>query len=450
MDWGNQTGTARWNHIFNSRIFSNTIIVYSKYDYSYILKDDARHFKWSSNLQEVDLKSDFDYFVNPSNHLKFGISVENHKYFPGKIEPRDSASLTKPFELDKQKSLESALYISNEQKINDKISLSYGLRYSMFFLLGESTVYSYSPELAIIDSTHYGNNELIKFYNGLEPRLDLRYLIDNNNSVKVSYTYVKQYQHLLSNSSIGLPTDVWLPVNKYIKPQYSNQYSVGYYKSFSDNKYEVSTEFYFRRIGNLIDYKDNADLFLNPHVEIQVLRGKGQSYGAEFYIEKKYGKITGWISYTLSKTTKQINGINNNNSYPATYDKRHNLSVVLIYKLSNAWDIGSTFKFTSGGYITIPEGSFLYYGASFNYYTTRNGYKLPPYDRLDISFTYNNPKKQLSSRKPEWNFGVYNLYGRKNIFSLFIRQDDYALDTSKAYKMYLYGITPYLSYNFRF
>ena len=450
MDWGNQTGTARWNHVFNSRIFSNTMIVYSKYDYSYILKDDARHFKWSSNLQEVDLKSDFDYFMNPSNHLKFGISIENHKYFPGKIEPRDSTSLTKPFELDRQKSLESALYISNEQKINDKISLSYGLRYSMFFLLGESTVYSYSPELAIIDSTHYGNNELIKYYNGLEPRFDLRYLIDDNSSVKISYTYVRQYQHLLSNSSVGLPTDVWLPVNKYIKPQYSNQYSVGYYKSFSENKYEISTEFYFRSIGNIIDYKDNADLFLNPHVEIQVLKGKGQSYGAEFFIEKKFGKITGWISYTLSKTTKQINGINNNNPYPATYDKRHNLSVVLIYKLSNAWDVGSTFKFTSGGYITIPEGSFQYYGASFNYYTSRNGYKLPPYHRLDVSFTYKNPRKQLRNRKPEWNFGIYNLYGRKNIFSLFIRQDDYALDISRAYKMYLYGITPYLSYNFRF
>jgi len=450
MDWGNQTATVRWNHIFNSRLFSNTMFVFSRYDYSYILKEDIRHFKWSSNLHEIDLKSDFDFFLNPSNHLKFGISLENHTYYPGKIEPRDSTSLTKPFELDRQKSLENALYISNEQKINDKISLSYGLRYSMFFLLGESTVYSYSPELAIIDSTLYGNNELVKFYCGLEPRFDLRYLIDNNNSIKISYTYVKQYQHLLSNSSAGLPTDIWLPVNKYIKPQYSNQYSVGYYKSFSENKYEFSTELYFRRIENLIDYKDNADLFLNPHVETQVLNGNGQSYGAEFYIEKKYGKITGWVSYTLSKTTKQIIGINNNTSYPATYDKRHNLSVVLIYKLSKAWDIGSTFKFTSGGFITVPEGSFLYYGASFNYYTTRNGYKLPPYHRMDISFTYKNPKKQLRSWKPEWNFGIYNLYGRKNIFSLFIRQDDYALATSRAYKMYLYGITPYLTYNFKF
>jgi hypothetical protein len=450
MDWGNQTGTTRWNHIFSSKLFSNTMIVYSKYDYSYILKDDARHFKWSANLQEVDIKSDFDFFINPSNHLKFGVSIEKHKYFPGKIEPRDSASLTKSFELDSQKSLEGSLYFSNEQKINDKISVSYGMRYSTFFLLGESMVYSYSKDFLIIDSIHYKNGELVKFYNGLEPRLDLRYLINNKNSIKISYTYVKQYQHLISNSSVGLPTDVWLPANKYIEPQYSNQYSIGFYKLFMDNKYECYTELYYRRIGNIIDYKDNADLFLNSHLETQILKGKGLSYGAEFFIEKKNGKLTGWISYTLSKTTKQINGVNNNESYPATYDKRHNISLVLIYKLSPAWDIGSTFKFTSGGHITIPEGSFQYYGAAFNYYTSRNGYKIPPYHRLDLSFTYKNPRKQNNNWKPEWNFGIYNLYGRKNIFSLFVRQTDYDFDTSKAYKMYLYGITPYLTFNFRF
>lgn len=450
MDWGNLTTTARWNHVFDSRLFSNTMVVYSSYNYSYILKDDARHFKWSSNLQEMDIKSDFDYFINPSNHFKFGISLEKHKYFPGKIEPRDSTSLTKPFELDDQKSLESSLYISNEQKISDKISLSYGLRYSMFFLLGESMVYSYSDDMSVIDSTHYRNGELIQFYNGLEPRVDLRYLINTNNSIKASYTYVTQYQHLLSNSSVGLPTDVWLPVNKLIKPQYSNQVSVGYYKSSANKKYEFNTELYFRRLGNIIDYRDNADLFLNSHLETQILKGKGQSYGAEFYLEKKTGKLTGWISYTLSRTIKKINGINNNESYPATYDKRHNLSVVLLYKLSPAWDLGSTFKFTSGGYITIPEGSFYYYGSSFNYYTSRNGYKLPPYHRLDVSFTYKNLKKQHNNWKPEWNFGIYNLYDHKNIFSLFIKMVDVDFSTSKAYKTYLYGITPYITYNFRF
>jgi hypothetical protein len=223
-----------------------------------------------------------------------------------------------------------------------------------------------------------------------------------------------------------------------------------YYKSFSEKKYEFNVELYYRRIGNIIDYKDNADLFLNPHIETQILKGKGQSYGAEFYLEKKSGKLMGWISYTLSRTTKQIKGINNGEPYPATYDKRHNLSVVLLYQLSKAWSMGSTFKFTSGGYTTVPEGTFLYYGAAFNYYTTRNGYKLPPYHRLDVSFTYKNPKKQLKPWKPEWNFGIYNIYDHKNVFSLFIKMVDGPLNASEAYKMYLYGITPYLTYNFRF
>lgn len=450
MDWGNVTGTVRWNHIFNSRLFSNTMLIFSKYDYSYILKDDARHFRWSSMLQEIDVKSDYDYFINNSNHLKFGISVEKHKYYPGQIEPRDSSSLTKYFSLDSQQSIESSAYISNEQKIGDKISLSYGLRYSTFFLLGENTVYTYSPGMEVVDSVHYGKGELIRFYNGLEPRFELRYLLNNKNSIKFSYTYVNQYQHLISNSSVGLPTDIWLPSNNIILPQFSNQFSVGFYKATTESSFNFSTELYYRRLGNIIDYKDNADLFLNSQIETQIIKGKGFSYGVEYLLEKKTGKLTGWISYTLSRTMKQIDGINNSDPYPATYDKRHNLSVVLLYKLSKAWDFGSTFKFTSGGYITVPEGSFQYYGASFNYYTNRNGYKLPPYHRLDISFSYKNPKKQLRFWKPEWNFGIYNLYDHKNIFSLFIKMAEYDMDTSRAYKMYLYGITPYFSYNFKF
>ena len=450
MDWGNRTGTVRWNHIFSSKLFSNTMFIYSNYDYSYILKDDARHFKWSSGMHEFDLKSDFDYFINSSNHLRFGATIERHQYYPGKIEPRDSSSLTKPFKLGSRQSSESSLYISNEQKIGNRLSINYGVRYSAFILLGENTVYTYTPEMELLDSVHYGKGELIKFYHGLEPRLDLRYLTGENSSVKLSYTYARQYQHLISNSSVGLPTDIWLPSDNYIKPQYSNQISAGYYRTLSGNKLEFSAEIYYREMGNLIDYKDNADLFLNRQIETQLLRGKGRSYGVEFLLEKKTGKLSGWISYTLSRTTRQIDGINNNLPYPVTFDKRHNLSVVLSYKLSRAWDFSSLFKFTSGGYITIPEGSFQYYGAAFNYYTSRNGYKIPPYHRLDISFNYKNPKKQLKFWKPEWNFGIYNLYDHKNIFSLFIRMADYDMDTSIAYKMYLYGITPYISYNFKF
>ncbi len=450
MDWGNITGTARWNHIFNSRLFANTMFIFSKYDYSYILKDDARHFKWSANLQEMDIKTDFDYFLNPNNHIKFGVSAENHHYFPGKVEPRDETSITKPFTLDRQRAIISTAYLNNEHKISNKIGIDYGLRYSAFFLLGESTVYTYSPEMEMTDSVNYSSGELVKFYHSLEPRFSLRYQLNGNSSVKISYSKTVQFQHLIGNSSVGLPSDVWVPASTSIKPQSANQIAIGYYRLFAQNQYEFSTEAYFRKMHHVIDYRDNADLFLNPHVETQVLSGDGQSYGLEFYLEKKVGRTTGWLSYTLSKTTRQIDGINNDQSYPATYDKRHYLSLLLNYKLSEPWSVSSIFKFSSGGFATIPEGTFNYYGAAFNYYTGRNDYKLPSYHRLDLSFNYHSRKNEHRKWKTEWNFGIYNVYDKKNIFALFIKQDDRKIYSSRAYKMYLYGITPFVTFNFKF
>ncbi|MDP3912447.1 MAG: TonB-dependent receptor [Bacteroidota bacterium] len=450
MDWGNITGTARWNHVFNSRLFSNTMFIFSKYDYSYILKDDARHFKWSSNLQEMDVKTDFDYFLNPNNHIKFGVSAENHHYSPGKVEPRDETSITKPFTLDRQRAIISTAYLNNEQKISDKIGVDYGLRYSAFFLLGESTVYSYSPEMEMTDSVNYSSGELVKFYHSLEPRFSLRYQLNGNSSVKISYSKTVQFQHLIGNSSVGLPSDVWVPASTHIKPQSANQIAIGYYRLFAQNQFEFTTEAYYRKMYHVIDYRDNADLFLNPHVETQVLSGDGQSYGLEFYLEKKVGRTTGWLSYTLSKTTRQIDGINNDQSYPATYDKRHYLSLLLNYKLSTTWSASSIFKFSSGGFATIPEGTFNYYGAAFNYYSSRNGYKLPSYHRLDLSFNYQSRKNEHRKWKTEWNFGIYNVYDKKNIFALFIKQDDRKIYSSRAYKMYLYGITPFVTFNFKF
>lgn len=244
MDWGNITGTARWNHVFNSRLFANTMLIYSKYDYSYILKDDARHFKWSADLQEMDVKTDFDYFLNPGNHIKFGVSAENHYYSPGKVEPRDETSITKSFTLDRQRAIISTAYLNNEQKISDKIGIDYGLRYSAFFLLGESTVYSYSPEMEMTDSVNYSSGELVKFYHSLEPRFSLRYQLNGNSSVKISWSKTVQFQHLIGNSSVGLPSDVWVPASTSIKPQSANQIAIGYYRLFAQNQYEFSAEAY--------------------------------------------------------------------------------------------------------------------------------------------------------------------------------------------------------------
>ena len=450
MDWGNVIGNLRWNHTFNSKLFSNTMLVYSKYDYSYILKDDTREFKWFAEMQEFDLKSDFDFYINSSNHLKFGFAVENHFYEPGKLTPRNAESITKGFELDGRKTIEGSIYINNTQKIGANLKVNYGFRYSSFFLLGNAAVNQYDEDFNITATKEYKKGELVKFYHGLEPRISTNYTLDNGHAIKAAYTRTQQYQHLISNSTVGLPTDVWLPSDTYIKPQTANQYSLGYYGSTKDSTFDFFTEVYYKSMNNVIDYIDNADLFLNPNIETQVLSGTGEAYGIEFLLEKKTGKFNGFLSYTWSNTERTIEGINNSRSYPTTFNKQHNISTTFSYEFSDRFNISSIFKFTSGGYITLPEGTFNFYGAAFNYYSERNGYRLPAYHRMDISANLKSKNNINRKWQGEWSFGVYNLYNRKNIFSLFVKQSNDDLSFNKAYKMYLYGAAPYISYNFKF
>ena len=454
MGWGNVIGNLRWNHIYNTRLFSNTMLVYSKYDYSYILKDNALNFKWLAGMQELDVKSDFDFYVNSRYHLKFGVALESHFYTPGKLAPRNDASITKAFELPHKKALITAFYMSNEHKINERLKINYGLRYSSFFLLGEGVVNTYDTDFGVVSTKNYGKGELIQFYDGLEPRISARYLVREGSSLKTSFSRSKQYQHLISNSTVGLPTDVWLPADAHIKPQTADQFTLGYYTTSKNKMFEFSTEFYHKNMYNLIDYKDNADLFLNPNIETQVLSGNGESYGAEFLLEKKLGKLKGWMSYTYSNTEKTIEGINNGNAYPVTYNKQHNLSTTLSYQLTKRTTLSSVFKYTSGGFITIPEGTFNYYGAAFNYYSERNGYQLPAYHRMDISLTVQSRKNKYRKWQGAWSYGVYNLYDRRNVFSLFLNKGGHDgwnnLVKVDASKMYLYGMSPYVSYNFKF
>lgn len=450
LDWGNITQTLRWNRIWGSKLFSNLTVLYSKYDYAYVQKEDVRDYSWSSNLQEIDLKIDFDYYLNSRNHLNFGYAIENHFYEPGKIEPRSSESITKPFSINHKQSVINSIYISNQQTITKKIKVDYGLRFALFAQLGSEKVYTYGSNFIKLDSTEYGANQIVKSYSGLEPRLSIRYLLNEQNSVKLSYSINRQYQHLVSNSSLGLPTDVWLPCDSYLKPITSNQFVIGYYRNnfiFFNN---ISIESYYKHNINIIDYKENANLSLNPNIETEVLSGESTSYGIEFMLKKDIGKLTGWVSYTLSKTSNTISEINKGQAYLANFDKRHNLSVVAKYALTTQWSLSSTFKFTSGGFITVPEGSFFYYGSSFTYYTSRNGYQLPNYHRLDLALNFNSKRNKNRRFKTNWNFGVYNVYNRHNVFSLFVKQDAYNLNANSAYKMYLYGVVPFVNFNFKF
>jgi hypothetical protein len=450
INWGNYTSTFRWNHIFSKNLFSNYTLYYSKYNYTYSYKEDIRNFLWKSRISEVGLKADFSYYPNQNNTIRFGLWGVYRGFSPGTIMQSDSSSIIKNFSLDHKQSAEYDFYIENDQKLNTWISLNYGIRSSVFLNYGPATVYTYNRSKSeVIDSVVYSENELINDYKSLEPRISIRFLLNPKSSIKAAYSYTTQYLHLLSNSSVGLPTDVWLPPDSYFKPQSSHQYVLGYYISFFDNLLDISTEAYFKNLQNIVDYKDNADLFMNEHIETQILSGKGRSFGIEFLLEKK-GRISGWLGYSLAKTSYNINGVNNNEDYSPRYDIRHNLTVTSSYKFTGPWLFSSTFKLTSGGFITLPEQIFYIDGAAFFDYGYRNNYRMPPYHRLDLSFIYEPTKNNSRNLKRQWVFSIFNVYSRKNIYTLFVKQQSDNFDLASIYKMYLFRITPSVSYNLKF
>ena len=451
LDWGNTTSTLRWNHIFNSSLFSNFTSYYSNYNYSYYIKDELRNFDWKSNIQEAGLKADFSAYLNSSNHVKFGGAAVYHYFSPGKIMPRTEQSSVKPFALSNKNAIEISAYISNEQKITDRLSIDYGIRSVGFINIGPDTVFQYNEEKTQVTGFQaYKSGEVVQFYHSLEPRISARYLLGKQNSVKLAYGRTTQFLHLLSNSSLGLPTDVWMPPDKDIRPQFSSQFVLGYYHASNNNQYEFTTEVYYKTLRNIIDFKDNANLFVNKHIDTQILNGDGYAYGNEYMLEKKTGNLTGWIAYTFSKTQYKIEGVNNNNYFSPKWDIRHNLSITGSYQFNQRWSVSSTFKYTSGGFVTIPEGSFVYNGAAFNFYSERNGYQIEPYHRLDLAFTYRSPKNNHRKRQSEWVYGIYNIYNRKNIYTLFTRQESFNLSSSNFNKMYLFGIVPSVTYNLKF
>lgn len=451
LNWGNFTSTIRWNHIFSNSLFSNFTLYHSKYNYSSYINEDIRNFIWESNIIETGFKADFSYYLSQKSNIKMGINGIIHSFSPGSIMQGDTNSIINDFSLDKKRSAEISLYFDNDQTINKRLSLIYGLRFTSFLNLGPGTVYSYNNSMSeITDSTSFGKNQVINTYYGLEPRFSFRFKINNSSAVKLAYCFTKQYLHLLSNSTVGLPTDTWVPPDKYITPQSSNQYIIGYFRNFNKQKIDFSIEVYYKDLLNIIDFIDNADLFLNKHIETQVLSGKGRSYGMELLIEKKIGRFSGWISYTLAKTQYKINQINNGNYYSPRYDIRHNLTLTGNFSLNKSWELSSTFKLSSGGFITLPDQIFIVDNIAFFDYSARNNYKLQPYHRLDISAKYNSSKNEFRRFKSQWMFSIYNLYNWKNIYSLFVKQDPDNFTVASVYKMYLFGIVPSISYNLKF
>ena len=443
FNWGNATATLRWNHIFADNIFWNTSLIFSDYEYTNNVTSGTAQFNITSGIRDYDFKTDFQYFITSQNMLKFGASFIYHTFLPGSV-TANSASSFNSFSIENRYALENAAYVSDEVNVLTGLKLNYGIRFSTFSLIGPAHIDSYDNSGDVIATAAYGSGNIIKTYTSPEPRIAANFSLDETSSIKASYARTTQYLHLLSNSTTSNPSDLWVPSSNNVKPQYADQTSVGYFRNFGDNEYEASIEVYYKNMQNLIDYANGADLQLNPNVEALLRYGKGWSYGTELLIRKKYGQFSGWIGYTLARTRQQFPDINNGRPYPATQDRTHDLSIVGMYDYSPTWTFSATWVYYTGNAVTFPSGDYMVDNRLIPLYTERNGYRMPPYSRLDLSATWTlGPHSNL-------NFSLYNAYDRWNAYAISFIQNPNNPNQTQAVQTTFFPIIPSVTYNFNF
>jgi CarboxypepD_reg-like domain/TonB dependent receptor-like, beta-barrel/TonB-dependent Receptor Plug Domain len=451
MGWGNETETIRWNHLFSKKLFSNFTLIRSKFDYYLgVPEGEASSFRWEATLRDLSTRADFSYFPNSKNTIKFGAISTFHNFQPGSAHGLGEDAFFNEITVPKNYALESGIYLSNEQKIGSKWIVKYGLRYSLFNNVGKGTMYNFDENFEKIDSTVYASGDFYNTYSGLEPRLGVNYMINERSSVKASYTRSYQYIHLATNSTAGTPLDVWFPSSPIVKPQIGDQFAVGYFRNFRENTIEASVETYYKTNQNAIDFKDHAELLLNKEVEGELRFGKAWSYGVEFLIKMEYEKLSGWLSYTLSKSQRKIPEINNGNAYLSPYDRPHDISLVLNYQLNKRMAFGLNWVYMTGSPVTFPTGRFEYGNVIAPVYSDRNSFRLEDYHRLDVSLTIKGKEKPNRKWVGEWNFSVYNAYARHNPWVINFQQDADMPSETYAEKTYLFGIVPSITYNFKF
>lgn len=467
--WGNATATLRWNHLFSDKLFANFSAIYSNYDYSIDQLTTGAEFNRKSNVITYNIKGDFSYFIDNKSFLEFGADNKWYEFIPGDITPIEGSNII-PTDLDKKFGQELGVYMSYERKLGN-LTLNGGIRYSMFLRQGPQDIPIYANDQPvvyndaigryengeIIGTTRYTSGDKISDFYNFEPRFSATYVINEDNSIKASYNRLYQYLHLISNSNAPTPLDIWAPSGPFIEPQSVDQVAVGYFRNFSGNAFEASLEAYYKNMDNLVDYVDGADLLTTNTLETEILPGSGRSYGLELYVKKNKGRLTGWVSYTLSRAERKVEGIgpedpgiNNGEYYAANYDKRNDLSVTAIYKLNDRWSISGNFIYATGVPTTFPVGRYEYAGLIIPQFEDRNQQRLPDYHRLDLSATLKGKKQRRKNGGHEWVFGFYNIYNRANATSIYFVEDEDNKGVAKAYKSYLFGITPSITYNFKF
>jgi hypothetical protein len=447
INWGNATATLRWNHIFNSRLFSNTSLIFSNYNYRIRANNDENSLTIFSQIRDWNFKEDLQWYVNEKNTISIGLNSIYHTIKPGQVESTGNSGFLSQ-ELQNRYALENAVYVSNTWKASNTFSLTYGLRISAFSILGPGDYYTVDRNGNVTDTTSYKSGKIVKTYINPEPRIAAALQVSGSAAIKVSYVRNVQNLHLIANSNAALPTDRWAASTNIIKPELSDQVSIGYYKNLRGNAYEFTAETYYKTLQNQIDYRNGADMFTSKPIETQLLYGKGRAYGLELLLKKKTGKLTGWIGYTLSKTERQVDGINNNKWYNARQDKTHDIAVVGIYQLNQKWTLSANWVFSTGNAVTFPNGKYKMLGHSYFYYSERNADRMPDYHRLDLGAT--KLLKQTKKFSSELTFSLYNAYGRANAYRITFRDDKYDPNKTEAVKLTLFRFIPSISYNFKF
>lgn len=447
INWGNTTATLRWNHIFNSQLFSNTSLIYSNYDYKINIKQDVNEFNIYSQIRDLNFKEDLQYYAGDKNTISFGVNAVYHTIKPGEISSTGNSGILSQ-NLQNRYALENAAYATNTWKATDRFSLTYGLRVSAFTILGEGDYYNLDADGNIISTQHYTSGQAVKTYVNPEPRIAAAYSLNDFSSVKASYARNAQNLHLISNSNSGSPTDKWVASTNLIKPELADQLSVGYYRDFKDHQYEFTFETYYKKLQNQVDYRNGANVFTNQPIETQLLYGIGRAYGAEFLLKKKTGRLTGWISYTLSKTERKIDGINNNQWYNARQDRTHDIAIVAMYKASEKWTFSANFIYYTGDAVTYPSGKYQVDGATYYYYTNRNADRIPAYNRLDLGAT--KQLKKSAKFESDLTFSLYNAYGSHNAYRIYFRDNKNDPSRTEAVRTTLFTFVPSISYNFKF
>ncbi|MDR6486192.1 hypothetical protein J2799_000677 [Chryseobacterium vietnamense] len=444
-DWGNTTATLRWNSIISSKLFSNTSFIYSNYDYKISLKNDDTVFDLNSKIRDWNLKQDFTWFAGNKHSVRFGLQSIYHTLTPSSA----SGTTVSSFARNPRYSWENAVYINDDYKATEKLTINYGARLSMFSVLGGDTFNTYENGV-LTDSKFLEKGKFGKTYVNIEPRISANYRINEVSSVKGGYSRNTQNLHLLSNSNSGNPTDQWIGSSYTVKPEIADQISLGYSRNFNNNNYELNAEVYYKDMKNQIDFKNGAQIGFDTgaDVESELLFGKGRAYGLELIAKKKSGKLTGWISYTLSKTERKINGINNNEWYNARMDKTHDLSIVATYQLNPKWSFSGLFVYSTGNAVTFPTGKYELNGQTIFQYSNRNADRMPAYHRMDLSATY-EPSTNKRFRG-SWTFGIYNLYGRENAYTINFEDNPDRPGTTRAMQTSLFRWVPNITYNFKF